>query len=255
MLNSSKPGQLLGIPIGEPSLDAACARAMAAVEHRGPLFHFACAMAHSLNVAQSDAEFRAALQAADMVVADGAGVFAMARVVGVDVGARMAGEEVFHAIMRALQAHGGGRVFFFGSSDRVLQLMAQRCRNEYPAIEVAGTLSPPYRQWSAAEEAAMVETINRAAPDVLWVGLGAPKQEKWVYRNAARLRVPFAGSIGAVFDYYAGTNPAPPAWVRRWGLETPYRLALEPRRLWRRAIVSNGQFVYRVLRRHALGRG
>lgn len=248
-------GRLLGIPIGERSLATATERALGAIDARGRTFHFACAMAHSLNVAQTDAEFRAALCAADMLVADGAGVVAMARLAGVDVGTRMAGEQVFRAVMGALQARGGGRIFFFGSTERVLALMAERCARDYPALEVAGTLSPPYRAWTDAEEAAMAGTINRAQPDVLWVGLGAPKQEKWVHRNRARLQVPFAGSIGAVFDYFAGTNPAPPAWVRRWGLETPYRLALEPRRLWRRAILSNGQFVLRVLGHHVLRHG
>ena len=101
----------------------------------------------------------------------------------------------------------------------------------------------------------MVSRINDANPDVLWVGMGAPKQEKWVYRNRNALQAPLIGSIGAVFDYFAGTNPPPPRWVRRCGLETPYRLMREPRRLWRRALISNLMFVIRVIQRHILRAG
>jgi N-acetylglucosaminyldiphosphoundecaprenol N-acetyl-beta-D-mannosaminyltransferase len=242
--------EFLGVRIGEGSLQDATRRAIEAIDRRSPPFVFSCAMAHSLNVAQSDPDFLAALRESDMVVADGVGVWGMARIVGIDVGARMAGEQVYQSVLAALQVRGQGRVFYFGSSDKVLGKIAARFTRDYPALELAGTLAPPYRPWSEEEDRGMVTAINASRPDVLWVGLGAPKQEKWVRRNLSRLEVPFIGSVGAVFDYYAGTNPAPPRWVRRFGLETPYRLVLEPRRLWRRAIVSNVRFVLQALRQH-----
>ena len=243
---------LLGIPIGQPSLKAATDRALAAIERTSPSIVFACAMSHSLNVAQTDAEFAEALRQADMVVADGVGVTVMGRLAGVDVGARIAGEEFFFSLMNALEKRGKGRIFFFGSSNKVIELISERFQQEFPSLELCGVVSPPFRPWSEEENHKMIGKINRANPDVLWVGMGAPKQEKWVYQNRKALNVPVIGSIGAVFDYFAGTNPPPPPWVRKWGLETPYRLMREPRRLWRRALISNLMFVIRVLQQHIL---
>lgn len=244
--------EFLGIPIGEPSLEYATQRGTEAIRRPGPPFVFSCAMAHSLNVAQTDPEFMAALRGSDMLVADGVGVWGLARLLSIDVGARMSGEQVYRSIMAALQVLGHGRVFYFGSSETVLTKIAVRFAQDYPALELAGKCAPPRWPWSDDEDREMVSAINASRPDVLWVGLGAPKQEKWVYRNSARLRVPFIGSIGAVFDYYAGTKPSPAGWIRRFGLETPYRMTLEPKRLWRRAIVSNTQFVVKAIKKHGV---
>lgn len=251
-MKSQASNVLLGIPIGQPSLAAATESALAAIERKSPPVVFACAMSHSLNVAQTDAEFAEALRQADMVVADGVGVTLMSRLARVDVGARIAGEEFFFSLMNALENRGKGRVFFFGATDKTLGLISERFQREFPSLELCGVLSPPFRPWSDEENQKMINKINSAKPDVLWVGMGAPKQEKWVYRSRKALNAPLIGSIGAVFDYFAGTNPPPPSWVRRWGLETPYRLMREPRRLWRRALISNLMFVIRVLQKHVL---
>ena len=243
---------LLGIPIGQKSLETATQLALAPIERNSPPIVFACAMAHSLNVAQTDNEFAEALRQADIVVADGVGVSLMARLAGVDVGIRIAGEEFFYSLMNALEKRGNGRVFFFGATNNVLNLITSRFQREFPSLELCGVLSPPFMPWSEAENQKMLDVIINAKPDVLWVGMGAPKQEKWVYRNRNALNVPLIGSIGAVFDYFAGTNPPPPPLVRRWGLETPYRLMREPKRLWRRALISNFMFVIRVIQKHIL---
>lgn len=254
-MNPRKSNVLLGVPIGQRSLELATERALVAIEEKSPPVVFACAMSHSLNVAQSDAEFFAALCEADVVVADGVGVTLMARLAGIDVGTRIAGEEYFLSLMNALEMRGKGRVFFFGSSYKVLKLISERFVRQFPSLELCGVLSPPFRPWSDEENLEMIKMINNAHPDVLWVGMTAPKQEKWVYRSYQLLNVPFIGSIGAVFEYFAGTNQSPPRWIRSMGLETPYRLAMEPRRLWRRAIVSNTQFILRVLQQHVFRRG
>ena len=127
---------LLGIPIGQPSLKAATDRALAAIERASPPIVFACAMSHSLNVAQTDAEFAEALRQADMVVADGVGVTLMGRLAGVDVGVRIAGEEFFFSLMNALEKQGKGRIFFFGSSNKVIELISERFQQEFPSLEL-----------------------------------------------------------------------------------------------------------------------
>jgi N-acetylglucosaminyldiphosphoundecaprenol N-acetyl-beta-D-mannosaminyltransferase len=255
-MSGSTPGVLLGIPIGQPSLESAVAGALAAIDRKEKSVVFACANTHSIVVAQGDPVFFDALNDADQVVTDGVGVKIMGQLARIDVGSRIAGEEYFSSLMLSLEKRGKGRVFFFGSSDDVLQKIAQRFERQYPSLTLCGVLSPPYRPWSEEENAELVRVINDSLPDVLWVGMTAPKQEIWVFNNRHRLNVPVIGSIGAVFDFFAGTIPSPPSWVRRAGFEWLYRLFRNsnPGRFWRRGL-SAPKLVFMVLRRHALGRG
>jgi N-acetylglucosaminyldiphosphoundecaprenol N-acetyl-beta-D-mannosaminyltransferase len=243
----NKPGVLLGIPIGRDSLASTIAISLKAIENNGPKLVFACANTHSLVVAQSDPEFRSALENADLVVADGAGISLVGRLLGIDVGTRIAGEEYFWSLMRALNARGKGRVFFFGSSTAVLEKISKRFQTDFPDLQLCGTLSPPFRSWSDEENNAMLNAINAAKPDVLWVGMTAPKQEKWAYKYRAALNAPVIGSIGAVFDFYAGTTQSPPPWMRAWGVESLFHLIRNPKRTWRRVFVSIPKFILHVL--------
>jgi N-acetylglucosaminyldiphosphoundecaprenol N-acetyl-beta-D-mannosaminyltransferase len=252
-MNSRNAGQLLGIAIDRTSLKEATEEALHAIGRKIPPIVFACANPHSLAVAQHDGLFRTALTQANVVVADGVGVTMMARLVGVQIGPRVTGTDYFQAVLNALQQRGGGRVFFFGSSQRVLDLISARFASEYPSLTLCGTLSPPYGTWSEEENQRMVETISEARPDVLWVGMTAPKQEKWVEVNRQQLNTPVIGSIGAVFDFYAGTYSRAPQWICNIGLEWAYRFMLEPRRMWERNFVSAPKFVWLVVRRHVLG--
>jgi N-acetylglucosaminyldiphosphoundecaprenol N-acetyl-beta-D-mannosaminyltransferase len=246
-------GVLLGVPIDRKSLEAATAETLAAIEQRSPQVIFACANPHSLVTAERDPAFKLALNNASLVVADGVGVTMMARLAGVKVGPRITGSDYFRSIMEALAKRGTGRVFFFGSSPTALSRIADRMQRELPGVQLCGTLSPPFRWWSAEEDTAMVATINEADPDVLWVGMTAPKQEKWVEQNRHRIRAPVIASIGAVFDFYAGLNLRAPRWMCGLGIEWLYRLAREPRRMWRRSFVSAPKFVALVTWRHVLG--
>lgn len=235
--------EILGVPIGAASLEDIAEEAIAAIEDREMQIVFACSNSHSMNMSREDEVFRLALLDADQVVADGAGVRFVARLVGKDVGPRIIGQEYFDAVMDKLRSRGSGRVFFFGSTEATLDLIAQRFRRDYPELTICGVISPPFGDWSRQRNGEFVRRINEAQPDVLWVGMTAPKQEKWVYENRRALEVPVIGSIGAVFDFFAGTVKASPLWIRRLGLEALYRLAMEPKRLWRRVLVSNVTFV------------
>jgi N-acetylglucosaminyldiphosphoundecaprenol N-acetyl-beta-D-mannosaminyltransferase len=196
-----------------------------------------------MNVARRDGTFRRALLDADQLVADGSGVRTVARLAGKDVGPRIIGQQYYESLMGRLQSRGQGRVFFFGSSQSVLNLIEQRFATEYPDLTLCGAISPPFGDWPGEKNREFIETINAADPDILWVGMTAPKQEKWVYENRRKLDVPVVGSIGAVFDFFAGTVKASPDWIRRCGMEALYRLAAEPKRLWKRVLLSNVAFV------------
>jgi N-acetylglucosaminyldiphosphoundecaprenol N-acetyl-beta-D-mannosaminyltransferase len=241
---------ILDVSVNGRSLEAMTADSVAAIEKEGPQIIFACANPHSLVVAQSDHAFKAALTGANHVVADGVGVTIMARLVGVKTGPRITGHDYFGSVMDALQQRGRGRIFFFGSSPHVLDLITKRFIAQYPSLTLCGTLSPPFRPWSKEENDRMIEKINNADPEILWVGMTAPKQEKWVEANRHQLNIPVIGSIGAVFDFFAGTYPRAPEWACRAGLEWAYRFIKEPRRMWQRNIVSTPKFIALVLSRH-----
>ena len=245
---------MLGVPIGSGDLRDITELAISSIEHRSKALVFVCANPHSLVLAQKDPIFKQALCNADIVVADGVGVTMMASLVNRDVGPRIAGEEFYKSLLNELNIAGKGRIFFFGSSSNVLEKIKQRFHKDYPSLTTCGVLSPPYREWTEYENTEMIKTINHSQPDVLWVGMTAPKQEKWVQENRARLNVPVIGSIGAVFDFYAGTYPRAPGWMCQIGLEWLYRLINEPRRMWRRNFISNPKFVLLVVWKHLLKR-
>ena len=238
--------RLLGVRMETRPLPDLVAEAQIALRERRTPFIFSCANPHSLVVARGDPEFRRALEAASTVVADGVGCKWAAALTGIAIGPRITGSDFFVAVMSALDRP-GGRIFFFGSRDEVLGKLVDRVTRNFPHLTVT-TLSPPFRPWSEEENAAMIGSIREFAPDVLWVGMTAPKQEKWVARNVDQLNVPVIGSIGAVFDYYAGVTQRAPPWVCKLGLEWLYRLPREPRRLWRRTLVSAPQFLWLVVR-------
>jgi N-acetylglucosaminyldiphosphoundecaprenol N-acetyl-beta-D-mannosaminyltransferase len=239
-----KDDRLLGVRIGVRTLPELVSASEQAIRARHPPFIFACANPHSLVMARTDVEFRGALEGASAVVADGVGCTWAASLAGISVGPRITGSDYFVSIMSRLNG-AGGRAFFFGSRGEVLTELVARVKRNFPRVAVS-THSPPFRQWSDDENSVMIEAIRQFSPDVLWVGMTAPKQEKWVAANVGRLQVPVIGSIGAVFDYYAGFTSRAPQWICDLGLEWLYRLPREPKRLWRRTLVSAPLFLWFV---------
>jgi N-acetylglucosaminyldiphosphoundecaprenol N-acetyl-beta-D-mannosaminyltransferase len=214
----------------------------------GPSRVFACANPHSLHVAGSDEQFRHALVSADLLTPDGVGILLGSRILGGGIKERITGHDVFEDTCELLSPRGGS-MFFLGSSEPILSLIRERLARDYPSVRLAGTYSPPFKpEFSEAESAAMIDAVNTSGADVLWVGMTAPKQEKWIQGHRDKLEVRFAGAIGAVFDFYAGTVPRSPAAFQRLGLEWLPRLLRQPRRLWRRSFVSGPSFLIQILR-------
>jgi N-acetylglucosaminyldiphosphoundecaprenol N-acetyl-beta-D-mannosaminyltransferase len=176
-------------------------------------------------------------------VADGVGVQIVANLCGRTLGPRITGIDYFRALMTALNLRGGARVAYFGSQVQVLDKLVAQGATSFPEVNVVKAISPPYGDWTPETNERFIAEINDAHPDVLWVGMTAPKQEKWVRENQHRLECGVVGSIGAVFDYFAGTVRRAPEWLCDMGLEWAYRLSREPRRLWQRTFVSAPQFL------------
>ena len=205
--------------------------------------------AHSFVAAQRDAAFADALLSADALLPDGISIVRACRWLGTENAPdeKIAGADLFAYEMGKLEGK-GGICFFLGSSPEVLARIRKKAAEVYPHIRVI-TYSPPYKPvFTAEENQAMVEAVNAAKPDLLWVGMTAPKQEKWLHEHWAELDLHgHAGAIGAVFDFFAGTvERAPQPWIDR-GLEWLYRLIREPRRTWRRYLIDNPRFLWLVL--------
>ncbi|MBR2224739.1 MAG: WecB/TagA/CpsF family glycosyltransferase [Bacteroidales bacterium] len=205
--------------------------------------------AHSFVVARKDGAFAKALMRADALLPDGISIVKACRWLGTKNAPveKIAGADLFAYEMGKLEEK-GGTCFFLGSSPSTLEKIVERAAKDYPHIDIK-TFSPPYKaDFSSEENQAMVDAVNAADPDLLWVGMTAPKQEKWLDEHWAELDIRcHAGAIGAVFDFFAGTvERAPQKWIDL-GLEWLYRLLKEPRRTWRRYLVNNPRFLWLVL--------
>ena len=211
--------------------------------------------AHSFNVAQRDELFAEALSKGDYLIPDGASIVKACKFLNAksQPRERIAGWDLFAFEMQRLNDKGKMindkllRVMFMGSSEKVLGLIRERAKVDYPHLEVV-TYSPPYKsKFSEDENAAIIKAINEANPDLLWIGMTAPKQEKWTYQHWDELNIHcHVGTIGAVFDFYAGTAQRAPKWWQEHGLEWLYRLCMEPRRMWRRYVIGNPLFLWNV---------
>lgn len=206
--------------------------------------------AHSYNTPLKDAFFAEALMKGDALIPDGASIVMACRKLKAksQPTERIAGWDLFAMEMERLNQK-GGTCFFMGSSEKVLNLIREKAKTVYPNIRIE-TYSPPYKpEFSEEENRAIIEAINRANPDLLWIGMTAPKQEKWAYRHWDELDIHcHCGTIGAVFDFFAGTMERAPLWWQEHSLEWLYRLLKEPKRMWRRYIIGNTLFIWNVFR-------
>ena len=199
--------------------------------------------AHSYNTARKDAAFAEALLKGDALIPDGASIvlaFKFLRHKNIE---RIAGWDLFLHEMDKLNRK-GGVCFFLGSSEETLRKIKAKAAGVYPDIRIE-TYSPPYKaEFSEEDNRRMIEAVNRAKPDLLWVGMTAPKQEKWAYAHLKELDVngPI-GTIGAVFDFFAGNIRRAPLWWQKHGMEWLYRLIKEPKRMWKRYIIGNTLFL------------
>jgi len=208
----------------------------------------ACLNPHSYVSAQDDPQFAEALHDADWLIPDGSGIVLASKVLGKGIHERITGSDIFWGLQETLNRSGGCTVFFLGSSVETLSMIRTKMPQDFPWIKVAGTYSPPYKaEFDEADSRLMVEAINRIKPDVLWVGMTAPKQEKWIYQNKGRLNVKFIGAIGAVFDFYTGRVKRSHMLFQKLGLEWLPRLLREPVRLWRRNLISTPRFLMTLL--------
>jgi N-acetylglucosaminyldiphosphoundecaprenol N-acetyl-beta-D-mannosaminyltransferase len=202
---------------------------------------------HSYLVSRKDKLFQEALQNSDILLPDGIGIVMASRWLYRKRIKKIAGADLFYNEMKRLNKL-EGRCFFLGSSNETLNKISERANKEYPNVKLK-CLSPPFKNsFSIQENRQMVDVINSFKPDVLFIGMTAPKQEKWAYEHASKLSVGHICCIGAVFDFYAGTINRAPQWMINIGLEWLYRLIREPKRMWRRYIIGNTIFILLMIK-------
>jgi len=204
--------------------------------------------AQHVTLAEKDTVFREACRAASLSVPDGASIVLASRILGTPIQERVAGCDLMERLCGECAEHGHS-VFFLGGLPGAAEKAATRLLQRYPVLKVVGTHCPPYGFETNPDECASIrERITHAAPDLLLIAFGAPKQEIWAWQNCLDLPVGLAMSVGSSFDIHSGMRSRAPRWMQQSGVEWLFRLASEPKRLWKRYLLGNLAFLYIVLR-------
>jgi N-acetylglucosaminyldiphosphoundecaprenol N-acetyl-beta-D-mannosaminyltransferase len=236
---------VLNVLISAVTMDRALAEIERWIEDRER--HYVCVTGvHGVMESQRDPELRRIHNASGMTTPDGMPMVWAGRIAGVEI-ARVYGPDLMLDLCRRAEVRGWSS-YFYGGRPGIPDRLTARLRQRFPHLRVAGSFSPPFRTPTADEDEGVIEMINAAAPDIVWVGLSTPKQERWMAAHVDRLTAPVLIGVGAAFDIHAGALAQAPRWMQRSGLEWLYRLGREPRRLWRRYLLNNPAFVYRILR-------
>jgi N-acetylglucosaminyldiphosphoundecaprenol N-acetyl-beta-D-mannosaminyltransferase len=241
--------EILGVPLALTDYERTMDWMDGVVADRGKAYVTAAAV-HLVMVAQEDPETRAAVRDATLIVPDGQPLVWALRALG-HRASRIYGPDLMARYCER-SARTGVRMYLYGGRTQgALVELALRLRRRFPGLRIVGGYSPPFRPLTADEEAWVVDDINRSGADVVWVGIGQPKQEVWMRAFRDRLDAPLLVGVGAAFDFHAGLVPQAPPWMQSAGLEWSFRLLQEPRRLWRRYVRYNPRFVVGFARQYA----
>ena len=238
-------GNVLGVQIDALSWEKALDCLLAWARSRASRYVCICNV-HVVVTASRDSSYRQVIDSADMATPDGAPVAWMLRRLGFSGQTRINGPDLMLALCERC-AVVGVPVYFFGSTEPTLAAMASRLRAQYDSLKIGGLESPPFRSLTREEDEQTIARINASGAGIVFVGLGCPKQERWMAEHRGKLDAVMVG-VGAAFDFHAGTVQRAPTWMREHGLEWLHRLLSEPRRLWKRYLVTNSLFILGALR-------
>jgi N-acetylglucosaminyldiphosphoundecaprenol N-acetyl-beta-D-mannosaminyltransferase len=242
--------EVLGVPLALTDYERTMDWIDASVS-AGKKGYVCVAATHTVVATQDDAELRAAVNGASLVVPDGQPIVWAMNALGHDLTHRVYGPDLMAKYCER-SARTGARMFLYGGRNQgALVQLALNLRRRFAGVQIVGGYAPPFRPLSDEELDAVVAEINHAKPDVVWVGIGVPKQEKWMAALRDRLDAPVLVGVGAAFDFHAGLVPQAPAWMQSAGLEWLFRLSKEPRRLWKRYLTYNPRFVLGFARQYA----
>jgi N-acetylglucosaminyldiphosphoundecaprenol N-acetyl-beta-D-mannosaminyltransferase len=194
---------------------------------------------------RKDIIIRDGTNASTLTVPDGISLVWFARFKGYSLKDRVYGPDLMLEFLKASEAKAYSH-FFYGATEKTLNLLIDNLKIRFPGLRIVGSYAPPFRTLNVNEDRAIINMINKLNPDVVWVGLGCPKQQLWMHEHKNKLTVPVMVGVGAAFDFLAGVKPQAPRWIRDNGFEWLFRLVTEPKRLWRRYLVSYPLFIYYI---------
>lgn len=197
---------------------------------------------HTTVMAHDDAQYHTVQKEAAFVLPDGKPLSVYSRNHGFADAERVTGPDL---MLELFKRDNGLRHYFYGSTEETLSMLREKLKEQYPNLNIAGMVSPPFHALSEAEDAAAVRAINESGADIIWVGLGAPKQENWMYAHKDKVNAVMIG-VGAGFDYHAGNIKRAPMWMQKMSLEWLYRLLQDPKRLFKRYLVTNTRYLYLI---------
>lgn len=246
-MTGKKMGKFCILNVGISAIDAidACSVIEGAIAERQKIYVCVCPVS-TIMECKRDKKVLESVNSADLVTPDGMPVVWIGRGLGHKNIRRVYGPELMQEICR-ISSEKGYKNYFYGSSPDVLNKLKEKLYEKYPSLNISGIFSPPFRSLSKDEDDKIVEGINKSKPDIVWVGLGSPKQDLWMYEHRQRVSAPVMVGVGAAFDFLAGTKPQAPRWIRNNGFEWLFRLMTEPKRLWRRYLIDNPLFIYYVM--------
>ena len=240
-----KTVNILGVPVAAVDLDEAASRIERWI-HDDVRSYVTVTGVHGIMESQRDPEIMRIHRRAGMCVPDGMPTVWIGRLHGYAGMSRVYGPDLMLELMGRSVSRGYTH-FLYGGKTGVPERLSERMTRRFPGLRIVGTLSPPFRPMTETEEEDLFRRIERTSPDVLWVGLSTPKQERWMATHVGRLKTKVMVGVGAAFDFHAGGLRQAPPWMRQTGLEWFFRLCVEPRRLWRRYLLNNSKFVCLML--------
>lgn len=245
-LNSIPRANILGVDVSAINMAHALEMFDGWISQRQP--HYVCVTGvHGVMESQRDEQLRQIHNQAGLVTPDGMPLVWLSRAKGFPWVERVYGPDLMLAVCQQSLLK-GYRHYFYGGHEGVPERLAARLGEWFPGLQVAGLYSPPYRPLTAEEDERTIQMINGTNPDIVWVGLSTPTQEYWMYQHLGRINAAVMLGVGAAFDFHAGIKKQAPRWIQRSGFEWFYRLMIEPRRLWRRYLISIPWFLWLVLR-------
>ncbi len=245
MVEAMNKINILGIGISRITVEESLKRIGQYIADGRNHYVLACNV-HTVMMSQNDDSYRRINNEADIALADGkplvwaAGLLQKAKII------RIPGRELMSSLCDE-SLKGGYSHYFLGGREPVLHALMDRLKAKCPGLNIAGFYSPPFRPLTREEDARVIQMINESNADIVWVGLGAPKQELWIGEHFGKIKAPVMVAVGAAFDFLAGNVRQAPQWMQKAGLEWLYRFSVDPHRLWRRYVYNNPKFLYLLI--------
>jgi N-acetylglucosaminyldiphosphoundecaprenol N-acetyl-beta-D-mannosaminyltransferase len=252
-MKSEESIDVLGVKISAVNLDFACQTIGQWIDFKQKTY-VCVAPVSTIIDCQKDPQYRAIINNAGMTTPDGMPLVWLGKMRGEKAIARTYGPDLMLNLCNFSQQR-GYKHYFYGGTLNTIECLSQRLKMKFPQLNIVGSFAPGLLKSGELEKEEVIAKINDASPDIVWVGLGSPKQDYWMHLHRSRLNAPVIIGIGAAFDFVAGIKPQAPRWMQRSGLEWLFRLMCEPRRLWKRYLLGNTQFIYLLIKESLQGKG